>query len=261
MKMKLRWFVLFISVMTVSVVYAGGAERPASKGSASHLAKAAVFNAIDAAGYVTVKIKSAPRATVVVSHDRGQPISARVINRTLIIRPSGIPAPGLNQRPVVTVTLPQLTRLVERGSAVIVGTAVKSSGLTIDARGSGTIQLAGMVKLDRIHQRGSNRIWVRWVNSNTLTINSQDVGRISLAGVTNTLYARVKGRAVLDAQYLRINYAQVQATDEAVVKVMPVNTLRAFASNDANIYYYKYPKNITRDSSQSGNVLQMDWRP
>ncbi len=78
--------------------------------------------------------------------------------------------------------------------------------------------------------------------------------------MAKTLYARLAGNAILGAQYLRANHIQVQTQNNASAYVMPLNTLRAFASGRANIYYYSHPKNLTRDTKQSGNVLQMALR-
>ena len=79
--------------------------------------------------------------------------------------------------------------------------------------------------------------------SNTLTVNSGGQDGIYLVGVVaKTLYARLSGRAVLQAQYLRVTHVHVQTKNSASTYVLPLVTLWAFASGRADIYYIHLPQ-------------------
>lgn len=243
------------SILGFNTAAAGGPELVPTLSTSS-------FNQIDAAGDVNVIIHGAQHSGIAVISNAKAPVKAQVVHHTLYINAPWIPGPGgLKQRSTVVANVPNLTSLVVNGPANVGGANIHSRGLTISSYGSGKIKLIGEMKVNQINQAGNNRIYLRWVNSTTLSINSKNAGFIYLGGVANVIYARLYDHAILNAQYLRTHIVQVQTKNHAAAFVYPVTTLRAFATNDANIYYYKYPQNLTRDTSQSGNVLQMAWRP
>lgn len=251
------------SIAIIPLTYAGGPDVPSQIHLIKHTLSARVFDRINASGYFNVVIKgvrpgSKPSVTIVTYHP-SESLHTRVVNHTLYIKASWYPLPGLNKRPVVTVRINNLKRLTVSGPTNVKTASMRSQGLNIDALGSGTINLLGVLDVEHIRQRGSNHISVQWVKSKAVYINSKGFGSIRLAGTAKILFARMLGHSRLHAAYLRTHYVQVQTKDNATAYVCPVYTLRAFASNFGNIYYYKYPKNITRDAEQSGNVLQMAW--
>lgn len=255
LKITTKLLSIFI-VIAWSVANAGGPEyvstEPTSGG----------FNQVDVNGYVDVIIRQSGQSSVVTTSASVNPVNTRVSNHRLYIE-----APGWSsqlqsiKRPVVSVNLPELTKLVVNGQANVAGTNLHSHGLTIEANGSGKIKLIGMINLKNIQQTGQNRLYLRWIDSDTLTVTSTDAGFIYLGGIAKTVYARLYHRATFNAEYLRANTMQVQTNDYASAFVYPVTTLRAFANDNGNIYYYAYPYHMTRSTSQSGNVLQMAWRP
>lgn len=217
------------------------------------------FNEVSIQGYVNVLIRQGAPA-VTVSGDLSKQLLTHVSHHKLYVEAPWQPTIGVVKRPLVTVTLPNLNKLFIDGPANVGGENIRSKHLAIESHGSGKIKLIGVMNLTQIDQTGSNRIYLRWVNSDTLTINAKDRGFIYLGGVAKTLYARVTQQAIFNAQYLRTDIVQVQTKHFAAAFVYPVTTLRAFASEHSNIYYYKYPKYLTRETTQSGNVLQMAWR-
>lgn len=259
----IRLMVVFASAsMVMPLTYAGGPDVPSQVHLTKRTLRAAAFNRINAGGYFNVVIKGVQpgsKPSVSIATYPAEPLQVRVVNHTLYIKAPWYPLPGLSKRPVVTVRINNLKRLTIFGPTNVRAANMRSQGLNIHASGSGAINLMGVFDVDHIKQSGSNRINIRWVRSRTVYINSSRVGSIRLAGTAKTLYARMLGHSTLHAAYLRTHYVQVQTKNNATAYVCPVYTLRAFASDFGNIYYYKYPKNMTRDTEQSGNVLQMAW--
>lgn len=238
-----------------SAVYAGGPEYISTASTTGS------FNAVNVDGYVNVMLRPSSQTSVTTTGAKFNPVQTYVSHHTLYIQTPWRPQTQTGKRPVVTVNLRELDKLTVSGQANVAASNIHSHALSITSEGSGKIKLIGMLNIKNINQTGNNRIYLRWIDSITLSINSSGDGFIYLGGVANTLYARVYGHAVLNAQYLRTKMVQVQTKNEAAAFVYPVTTLRAFANNHGNIYYYAYPKNITRYSIQSGNILQMAWRP
>jgi len=157
------------------------------------------------------------------------------------------------------VRTPDLQKLVVGGSVHVTGTLQPLHALSITAAGSGTVVLNGVVRLHRVQQSGNSVVHIRWVNSDVLLLEGQGHSRMELAGVAKRLYARLTDDAVLHAQYLRTQAVQVQTKNHAIAHVCPIDALRAFASQGSRIYYYKFPIDILRYTTQSGSVLQMAW--
>ena len=205
--------------------------------------KLPAFNRVNFNGYFNVALKggaSSSRSAMRAIDYPSEPVTARVTRGTLFLTAPSHPLPGLSKRPTVTLYAGPLKKLVVRGSVNVSGVNVNSRGLVIRSQGSGTIKLKGTaIKLNRIHQTGSGRIDVQWVNSGTLYISGRGAGHIRLAGVAKVVYARLGDRARLRAQYLRTGYVQVQTENNSAAYVLAVNTLRAFAMDHANIYYFK----------------------
>ncbi len=253
--MKLRWLGLLAPVFFLPWVYAGG---PALK--ATPQAAVSSFNQIDVEGYLDLIIKRAPKNHVFVASHSAH-ISTYIKGHTLMIRAPWIHSPIEAHRPVVMVSLPRLSQLLVNGPANVSSQGLRAKDLRIEASGTSHIRLSGMINLAQVDQSGQSHVSVYWVDGNTITIHSRDHANTFIAGTAKMLYARLCNHASLNAQYLRSNDVQAQTIDDAVASVMPISTLRAFASNTANIYYYAYPKHLTRATSDSGNVLQMAWRP
>lgn len=257
------WFIGFLVAVSLPVAYAGGAEKPSSPHFVKHAMKVSPFDAINAQGYFNVVVvrskKPSKKPKVTISGYPSEPIKVHVSHHTLYLKSPWHPIPGFNRPEVVTVYTNQLKGLTVAGPTSVRAMDLRSNGLDVKSSGTGNILLRGDIKLNQIQQRGHNQISIRWVNSSTIHINSKGSGSIRLAGVAKALFARLRNNATLHTQYLRTHYVQVQTKNEASAYVCPIETLRAFAFDDSNIYYYKYPKNITRQSIQSGNILQMAW--
>src|SRR3989304_1274225 len=89
------------------------------------------------------------------------------------------------------------------------------------------------------------RINISWIDSDKLLIKSYGSGPIYLAGVVNNMSAKLTRNADLDARYLRVQNANIIATDSAQAEVSVLDALDAFAIDKSSIYYYKKPKQLT----------------
>ena len=262
MKKTHYWLLGLIAVLFLPVVYAGGPELVSAPRFVKHSVKVPAFDAINAEGYFNVVIvnsQSSKKPTVNITGYPAEPIKVRVSHHTLYLKSPAHPIPGFNHREIVTVTTNHLKGLTVAGPTSVRAVDVHSNGLVIHSSGTGNILLRGKIKLNRIKQSGHNQINLRWVDSSTVYIDSKGSGSIRLAGVAKVLYTRLSGNATLHAQYLRTHYVQVQTKNQSEAYVCPTNTLRAFAFDNSNVYYYKYPRNITRHGTRSGNILQMAW--
>ncbi len=259
----IRLLGLLSVTMAMPLVYAGGPDVPSQIHFTKHALSLRAFDQLNVSGYFDVVIKGlrpGARPSASVATYSVEPLQVRIVHHTLYVKgPWQRPLPSLKKRPVLIVRINSLKKITVAGPTNVTARNLRGQGVDIYASGFGKINLLGVLNIDHIKQSGSNQITVRWVKSDTVYINSTGAGSIRLAGTARALYARVLGHSTLHAAYLRTHYVQVQATDQAVAYVCPVDTLRAFASNFGNIYYYKYPKNMTLDTEQSGNVLQMAW--
>lgn len=217
-------------------------------------------NTLAAGGSFNVVIEKSNHPSLTVMTNALIPIRRTVSNHTLYLQGPELPPPT-NHRATVIVTLPKLSKLIVYGPTHLSGKWESNRNLIIKSYGYGSISLKGIIKVSRIDQTGPNHIDLQWVNSDALSVHSEQGGVIKLAGVARSVSAYLKDDSVFNGEYLRANTVRVQAKERGAAYVYPVTTLSAFASGLGNIYYYTHPQNITRESSESGNILQMAWRP
>ncbi|MBS0352266.1 MAG: DUF2807 domain-containing protein [Proteobacteria bacterium] len=167
---------------------------------------------------------------------------------------------GSNQADtLVTVGLYKLNKLLVSGGASVSSNQLTSSELAINSDHGGDISLKGMIKLNQLISTGSGMINIQWVDSPRLYIEAGDASKIQLAGIANMVQARLKDRSQFQGKYLRIGTIFIQTKDYATAKLLVNDSLRAFAYNHSNIYYYKKPAELTEHTEDSGNVLQLGW--
>ncbi len=259
---------LFSLSMLATSAYAGGsgdttaAHRVSNKNFHTKTMVIPRISAINALGPIRITLlpaKSTQKTIITIKTRRAHPLLTKVKGHTLYLAAQNAMTPK-NKRPQVTIKTDQLRSLKILGSASVTAKGLRSQGLSLYADTSGTIHLTGMMNLKQIYNFGPGHIFLRWIKSPKLTIYSVGGGTIYIAGVVNTLKARILGHANLNAEYLRTQHASVQTKGFAQARVFPINSLRAFAMGNSNIYYYKKPKYLTEFTHQSGNVLQMAWR-
>lgn len=246
---------LLISMgITAPAAFAGGPALHPTEDSLS-------FSSINANGNMALRIKQVPLQeadTIGINNNGPQWVQAKVKHGVLYLTEKA--SQKKEPKAIVTIDTHRLFTLTLAGNASATSKNLHVKHLVINVNDNSDIKLAGMIGIDAINQHGNSRVNVRWVDSKQLTIDSDGNGKITLAGVVNTMHARLNDHARLNAQYLRAQHVLVKTQDNATAKVLSRKSLRAFASNQSDIYYYKTPAHITRVSTQSGNILQLDWR-
>lgn len=191
-----------------------------------------------------------------IKGEQHSPISVNVSENTLYLK-----ADESAKSTSAKVEVAELNHLIVDGGAAVSSSHLNTTSLSIDANTSGPIDLMGMVNLDRILSSGSGDIHIQWVNSSRLRIDGSSKSKFTLAGVAGSVELRLKDESQFEGQYLRIDDIFVQTRDYSTAKLLVNNSLRGFAYDHSNIYYYKRPSEITEYTSGSGNILQLQWRP
>jgi Putative auto-transporter adhesin, head GIN domain len=186
--------------------------------------------------------------------EQQSPVSVSVKNDTLYLQ-----AEPSDQPSTVRVGVHQLYQLIVDGGASVSGQPLNSTSLSIDANTSGNIELRGMINLDRILSAGSGLVSVQWIDSPQLRVDGSDHSQIQLAGVAGAVEMRLRDESLFQGQYLRIDRIFVQTKDFSTAKLLVNDSLRAFAYDQSNIYYYKRPAQMTEFTAGSGNILQLGW--
>jgi hypothetical protein len=190
-----------------------------------------------------------------IQENQSSPLSVNVKENTLYLK-----ADESSQNTSAIVKVSQLHQLIVDEGASVVSNRLNTTSLSIDANTSGAIDLMGMINLDRILSSGTGTIHIQWVDSPRLRIDGTDKSKITLAGVAGSVELRLKDQSQFEGQYLRIDDIFAQTRDYSTAKLMVNNSLRGFAYDHSNIYYYKRPAEITEYTSGSGNILQLQWR-
>lgn len=219
------------------------------------------FSAINATGRINVMIigtHSKNPSDTVVENKNPQWVTAKVRNHVLYLHALSAASPSL-KAPTVKVRMYRLNKLEAYGRASITAKNVQSDGLYLHADTTRNITLSGKLAVNQIRNYGPSHINLRWVKGKEINIQSY-AGRITLAGRADQVRVKLRNHAILDAQYLRTKHVVVQTKDFSVAKVLPIDSLRAFATDHSNVYFYKTPQHISRYTSRSGNILQMGRR-
>ena len=242
--------------LTVSIAFAKPLPKPRPTTAKFRLPS---FSAINVLGPIHLKLRSTrsskPSATRILSRNSHR-VSASVKHHTLFLRMRDTHLPNLKPT-TVKIRIYRLQKLNVYGDASVIGTNINSDGLVIKANTTGRIALSGHIKLDKLENFGPGQIKLRRITGARILIKCKADGHVTLTGSAEEMVAEVTNHAILDTQYLKTNHVMIKTNDFTLAKVFPINSLRAFATDFSNIYYYKPPKHLTRDASQSGNILQM----
>jgi len=161
---------------------------------------------------------------------------------------------------IITVPVSDLKKISAYDAVSITADSLNLSALEISADTSGDINLDGQFGLTALDLKGPGKVKIAWVDSPSLSIDSSGDSQIELSGKVKQMHIKLSGHSALNAEYIRADSVAIQTNRFAKAQVMPLTTLNAFAHDFSNIFYYKTPKYFTRFTSQSGNVLQMEWR-
>lgn len=162
-----------------------------------------------------------------------------------------------NKNGAETVELSQgkINHLVVSGRLAVAGHQLTSDHLTLIDHSSAPVHLNGVMSVDRILADKHSDVKIQWVNSGALQIDASDYAHIDLSGRADQVFVTLLGHATLAAPYLRGQNWLVRTSGAAQAEVLPIFTLRAFAGNKSNIYYYMVPHHLTASTRSHGNVL------
>jgi len=221
-------------------------------------ANSPAFSAIQVTGNINLIIQGTnsknPKSTAIISHNSKR-VTAKIRHHTLYLQTLNAALPS-NKPSTVKVRIYRLNKLNVYGRSSVTANHIKSDGLYLLSDTVRNITLNGALLVNKIVSFASNKISIRWLNGKALSVKSS-AGRIMLAGSVTELQVKLRNHAKLDAKYLRAQRILIQTKNFAVAKVLPIKSLRAFASGHSNIYFYKKPVHISRYTSDSGNVLQL----
>jgi Putative auto-transporter adhesin, head GIN domain len=255
---------LYYSLLTAVAILLGtagsiyAAEQPLPSPQATRMPqKLAEFNVISVRGPIHLILQQTADSAenfFQIAENQNSPVNVSVREGALYLQ-----AEGSGSATVATVGVSQLSHLIVDSGASVSSDQLTSSGLSIDASTSGDIQLRGMVKLDRILSSGSGLIDIQWVDSSRLRIEANHASKIQLAGIADSVEMRLSDESQFQGKYLRIDRIYVQTKDDSTAKLLVNGSLRAFAYDHSNIYYYKKPAELTEFTAGSGNILQLGW--
>lgn len=151
----------------------------------------------------------------------------------------------------------QLNRLVVTGRLAVDGRQLTSDHLTLIDHSSAPVHLNGVMSVDRILADKHSDLKIQQINGGALQMNLSDYAHVNLSGRIEQVLATLSGHATLIAPYLHGNNWLVHTKDAAQADVFPLQTLRAFADNTSNIYYYAVPNHLTSHTTSYGNVLHV----
>lgn len=217
------------------------------------------FSGIDVSGNIIVTLHSASKHTrsrVIIRAKNPYVIDATVTNHILHLRKAAGSGAG---KVKVSIRLYQLKKLIATGNAVIKGKNIRVKHLTIRAGDYSRVTLDGMVGLDQLSIMGNAKVNIRWVNSDNLAVRGFGDARAVLAGSVQHLQMRLFDQSRFDGTYLRAHQVWAETHDSSTTKVLAIDSLRAFASGESNLYFYKAPKQVTRDARGEANILQLAW--
>ncbi|HYF98060.1 MAG TPA: DUF2807 domain-containing protein [Coxiellaceae bacterium] len=221
------------------------------------------FNALDISGQINVILKNARFNTIEFLDNSQQYVNFSLKGNTLNVGRAPIPRDQRNKvipTPTIIIGVARLNKLTTHDYVIVQGN-LNSSALNINSEGYSQISLKGMMNVQKVNTEDNAQVKLYWINSSNLVLNGSDRSSIQLAGVAGVLHASLSDSAQLHGQYLRAQQAVIQTDNSAFAGIEATQALRAFASDDSNILYYKYPRAYNDFSTQSGNILQIDWRP
>jgi hypothetical protein len=231
------------------------------------------FNGIDVDDNIHLVILNSESRGQRISKSASDRVSAEIEGDTLVLRRIPDPTPRdekghhsydrpmYHQEPVtITVWTHNLCFLRASEFARVMMEDVSTCyGINVVATDNAQVKIRGTINLKNLTTRGNSCVNAMWVDSCHVKMCSSDNSKVVLAGFTCILDAALNSCSSLDARFLRSKEVFIKTTDYACAKVLPIFALYGFAKHYSGVYYYKTPAFITRNSTESGNILQMEY--
>jgi len=259
---RVPFMVTVLSSLVCLVPSVQAAKAPATDTMVTSTQQLKAFDSMVVSGNIKVTVLPASQSgsqSLTITRPSSQSYAISVKKRVLTIRQT-TPWWVSTQPAKITVDVNTLKKLSLYDAAAVSAKSFNTTSLAIDADTSGDINLDGKVGLTSLVLKGPGNVHVRWVDSPSLNIDSTGDSAIDLSGTVGQMHVRLSNHSSLQAEYMRADSIAIQTYRFAKAQVMPLTTLNAYAHDFSNIFYYKTPKYFTRFTSQSGNILQMQWR-
>lgn len=254
-----------ISVLAISSMLGFAFATPApvahipAPASIANMVKLAAFDQVVVSGSVHVLIDQLNGLKNPVADVRtfgNNAVNLSVKNKVLTISAADIVN---NFTPMVHLRVSSLQAVAASQHADLVIRGLSNKNFKITASDNSKIDAMGDVHVSSIQQSGNSRVNVEWVNAGSLTAIVSDNSVLKLAGTADKLVSQTSSHGQIKAEYLRATQAWAKASGASAINITAIQSLAASASQTANVFYYKYPQQLTSRSTQSGNVLQMAW--
>lgn len=138
-------------------------------------------------------------------------------------------------------------------------TEVKGDTLTIESRGkispSTFINVkVAMPELTNVDLSGASTGVINGVKTEDLNLVVSGASKIQVGGEVKRLEASVSGASGVDAEGLRAENAEVDASGASNATVNAANNADLTASGASSVYYVGDPKNLTQNSSGASSI-------
>lgn len=111
-----------------------------------------------------------------------------------------------------------------------------------------------MPELDSLDVSGASNATVSNVKAASLKLEASGASKIKIDGEANSLKSDASGASGIDAEGLKVENANVQASGASNTTVSAINELKADASGASTIYYTGEPKSISPKTSGESSV-------
>lgn len=111
-----------------------------------------------------------------------------------------------------------------------------------------------MPELDSLHVSGASNAVASGVKGDSLKLDASGASKIKIEGSANSLNSDASGASEIDAENLRVENADVDASGASSTIVAATNQLKADASGASSIYYTGEPQSVVPKTSGAGSV-------
>lgn len=161
-----------------------------------------------------------------------------------------------HERPVITVTSPELKNIILSGSGTLFADIMSSNSIIIRLSGSGDI-VTENISCDNltVSLSGSGDIKITDASCKDADIFLSGSGNICISGDSNNGHLRISGSGNIDSDGLQLNTATETISGSGNIFTHVVSSLIAVISGSGNIYLKGNPS-INQTVSGSGRIIK-----
>jgi hypothetical protein len=132
---------------------------------------------------------------------------------------------------------------------------VNTDGLKVYADGAGKIGLQGTMNIRQICARGNTCVFAYTANSASINADAYDRAVIGVSGCTQDLTVNTYGSSRFYGRFLCAQNAFVKARNWSHINVSAASKIFASASENASVYFFGTPNNLSQFISGYGVVI------